>query len=57
MLITSKKISSQVGMSRNYNWKEMYNSMEYVIICQFIWNYLYLCYLFHIHDLGREKQD
>ena len=28
MLITSKKISSQVSMSKNCNLKEMYKSME-----------------------------
>ena len=30
MLITSKKICSLVSMSKNYNLKEVYSSMEYV---------------------------
>ena len=37
MLIISKKISSQVSMSKNYNLKEMYNSMEYVTTCHWNW--------------------
>ena len=53
MLITSKKISSQVSMSKNCNLKEMYSSMEYVPHATGI---EYLCYLFHIHDLRRENK-
>ena len=61
MLITSKKICSQVSMSKNYKFeKNMYNSMEYVTI--FLCHHIhmseieYLCYLFHIYDLGRENK-
>ena len=32
MLTTSKKICSQVSMSKNYNLKEVYSSMEYVTV-------------------------
>ena len=40
-------------MSQNYNLKEMYNSMVYVPHATGI---EYLCYLFHIHDLGRKNK-
>ena len=40
-------------MSQNYNLKEMYTSMVYVPHATGI---EYLCYLFHIHDLGRENK-
>ena len=40
-------------MSKNCNLKEMYSSMEYVPHATGI---EYLCYLFHIYDLGRENK-
>ena len=40
-------------MSKNYNLKKMYSSMEYVPRATGI---EYLCYLFHIDDLGRENK-
>ena len=40
-------------MSKNYNLKEMYTSMVYVPHATGI---EYLCYLFHIHDLGRKNK-
>ena len=40
MLITVKKICSQVSMTKNYNFKEMCNSMEYITMCHFIWNWI-----------------
>ena len=42
-------------MSKNYNLKEMYNSMN-MLPCATLFGIEYLCYLFHIHDLGRENE-
>ena len=42
-------------MSKKYNFKEMCNSMN-MLSCDTLFGIEYLCYLFHIHDLGWENR-